>query len=120
LSRLKMPSGAILGVLVLFRFFPTMRTELREVRESLHNRGLTTVERLLLHPALSVEYLLVPMLMRCLQSADQLSVSAVARGVETPGTRSSYYVDDMRPYDIACAVIITVATAGFLIIGGIG
>ena len=41
LSRLRMPTPFILGLLVVFRFFPTMRTELKGVGRSMKNRGLT-------------------------------------------------------------------------------
>lgn len=41
LSRLRMPTPFILGLLVVFRFFPTMRTELKGVGRSMKNRGRT-------------------------------------------------------------------------------
>ncbi len=91
LSRVRMPSALILGLLVVFRFFPTMRTELRGVAQSLKNRGLTRAAQVVRHPLMTVEFVLVPLLLRCLQLADQLSVSAVARGAEAPGVRGSYY-----------------------------
>ena len=91
LSRLRMPTPFILGLLVVFRFFPTMRTELKGVGRSMKNRGLTAAGQLLAHPVQSMEYVLVPFLLRVLQLADQLSVSAVARGAERPGVRGSYY-----------------------------
>ena len=91
LSRLRMPTPFILGLLVAFRFFPTMRTELKGVGRSMKNRGLTAAGQLVAHPVQSMEYVLVPFLLRVLQLADQLSVSAVARGAERPGVRGSYY-----------------------------
>jgi energy-coupling factor transport system permease protein len=120
LSRVRTPSGVILGVLVIFRFFPTMKTELRGVRESMHNRGLTVGGQVLLHPAATFEYILVPILMRCLQIADQLSVSAVSRGIEAPGVRSSYYATSMRLRDYTCIAACTVYATAFLILGGVG
>lgn len=41
LSRLRMPTLFIFGLLVVFRFFPTMRMELKGVGRSMKNRGLT-------------------------------------------------------------------------------
>ncbi len=106
LSRIHMPTAVILGLLVLFRFFPTMKAELKGVGRSMRNRGLTAPARLLTHPAASCEYVLVPMLLRCLQLADQLSVSAVARGAEAPGKRGSYHERKMGSFGLvpACAV----------------
>lgn len=119
LSKFRTPTPVILGVLVVFRFFPTMKAELRAVRQSMKNRRLTGVLQFLRHPAASCEYVLVPLLLRCLQVADQLSASAVARGAETPGVRGSYYARALRPADLLWAAVWTVGTAAFLTIGGV-
>lgn len=89
MSRHHLPSAAILGMLVVFRFFPTMKSELGAIGQSMRNRGLLAPSRLLRHPALSVEYVLVPLLLRSLQIADQLTISAIARSAEHPGRRGS-------------------------------
>ena len=118
LSRIHMPTAVILGLLVLFRFFPTMKAELKGVGRSMRNRGLTAPARLLTHPAASCEYVLVPMLLRCLQLADQLSVSAVARGAEAPGKRGSYHERKMDTLDWCQLVLWPVVTVLFLWMGG--
>lgn len=119
LSRSRAPTSVILGVLVLFRFFPTIRSELRDVRRSMKNRGLTAAGTVLLHPLSTCEYVLVPMLLRVLQTADQLSVSATVRGAERPGQRSSYFGEPLRMGDWLMVVFWTAAAAGFLVIGGV-
>ncbi|MDO4541432.1 MAG: energy-coupling factor transporter transmembrane component T [Bacillota bacterium] len=119
LSRIHMPTSVILGLLVMFRFFPTMRAELKSVGRSMSNRGLTAPAQLFGHPAASCEYVAVPMLLRCLQIADQLSVSAVARGAEAPGKRSSYYGRNMDAADWFWLVGWTIVTAVFLWLGGV-
>lgn len=118
LSRIHMPAAVILGLLVLFRFFPTMKAELGSVGRSMRNRGLTAPMRLLTHPAASCEYVLVPMLLRCLRLADQLSVSAVARGAQSPGKRGSYYERKMDALDWCQLVLWPVVTILFLWMGG--
>lgn len=119
LSRIHTPTPVILGLLVMFRFFPTMRAELKSVGRSMRNRGLTAPLQLVSHPAASCEYVLVPMLLRCLQIADQLSVSAVARGAERPGVRGSYYGKCVGVPDYIWLALWTVVTAAFLVIGGV-
>lgn len=120
LSRLKVPTPLILGVLVVFRFFPTMRAECAALRESMHNRGLLAGGQILRHPLRFFEYVLVPLLLRCLQIADQLAVSAVARGVETPGARTSYHGKPMALWDWACIAVWIVSVAVLLVVGGVG
>ena len=116
LSRLRMPTPLILGLLVVFRFFPTMRTELKGVGRSMKNRGLTAAGQLLAHPVQSMEYVLVPFLLRVLQLADQLSVSAVARGAERPGVRGSYYEKRAGARDHIAAAACAIVTASYLVL----
>ena len=119
LSRMRAPTPVILGLLVMFRFFPTLRAELRDVRLSIRNRGLTEPRIVLLHPLTVCEYVLVPLLLRVLQTADQLSVSAVVRGAECPVKRSSYFGEPIRCRDGLMAICWAVVTVGFLLMGGI-
>ena len=116
LSRLRMPTPFILGLLVVFRFFPTMRAELKGVGRSMKNRGLTAAGQLLAHPVQSMEYVLVPFLLRVLQLADQLSVSAVARGAERPGVRGSYYEQRAGARDHIAAAACAIVTASYLVL----
>ena len=116
LSRLRMPTPFILGLLVVFRFFPTMRAELKGVGRSMKNRGLTAAGQLLAHPVQSMEYVLVPFLLRVLQLADQLSVSAVARGAERPGVRGSYYEKRIGARDHIAAAACAIVTASYLVL----
>ena len=117
LSKIHIPTPAILGLLVVFRFFPTMKAELKGVRQSMKNRRLTGPVQVLRHPA--VTCVLVPLLLRCLQTADQLSVSAIARGAQAPGVRGSYYARKMHAADFLWLGIWTIGTILFFIIGGI-
>lgn len=114
-SKINAPSGVTLGMMVVFRFFPTMKTELRGIRESMYNRGLMAPRQLMAHPVASFEYMLVPMLMRCLQISDRLAVSAISRGIETPGKRESYYHTKMKPRDYLCILFYGAATLAILI-----
>lgn len=117
MSRLHIPTAGILGLLVMFRFFPTMKAELKSVYLSMRNRNLATFTQFLSHPLTTCEYVLVPLLLRCLQLSDQLSVSAVARGAESPGRRSSYYEKGMQTKDWLFLVLWSVVTFLFLFFG---
>lgn len=119
MSRIHMPIAVILGLLVMFRFFPTMKAELKSVWCSMRNRGLTSPIRFLFHPVATCEYVLVPMLLRCLQIADRLSVSAVARGADMPGSRNSYYGKRITGKDWGCVIMWGFVTVTFLCVGGV-
>ena len=118
LSGIHIPTSIILGVLVVFRFFPTMKSELRNVYLSMKNRNLTGIKQILKAPARSCKYALIPLLVRILMLADQLSVSAIARGGESPGIRSSYYESKVKITDISIMILWTASVLGYLWIGG--
>ena len=119
LEKLKMPANIVITLSVMFRFFPTMKTELAAVGRSMRNRRLAEPERVLGHPVASCEYVLIPLLLRCLQVADQLAASAVARGANAPGVRGSYGGRPSTTRDWLCACLWTVGTACFLVFGGV-
>lgn len=119
LSRIHIPTPVILGVLVVFRFFPTMKSELRSVSLSMKSRNLTGIKPILKTPARSCEYVLIPLLIRILMTADQLSVSAIARGGESPGIRSSYYESKVGGMDLFVMIFWAALISGYLWIGGI-
>ena len=118
MSRLHAPTPWILGMLVVFRFFPTMGSELASIVQSMRNRALLSPLQIVRHPALSCEYVLVPLLLRCLQTADQLTVSAIARCAEQPGVRGSYHGRPLRLGDWAWMAVWIVTATVFLTLGG--
>ena len=119
LSGIHLPTSVILGVLVVFRFFPTMKSELRSVYLSMKNRNLTGIRQILKSPARTCEYVLIPLLIRILMIADQLSVSAIARGGESPEKRSSYYDSKIEITDILVMILWSALISGYVCIGGI-
>ena len=105
LSRIGTPVFIVLGLLVVFRFIPTMRAELKKLRLSMKTGGLLEPARILMHPLETGEYVLIPLLLRCIQITDQLTVSAIARGIQCPVKRHSYYDKKMRAFDYAGLIL---------------
>ncbi len=116
LSRIKTPIFVILGVLVVFRFFPTMKSEMNRISKSMKNRGLLDMAQIIRHPIYTFEYALVPLLIRSIQISDQLSVSAITRGALSTTTRSSYYEKKMRSLDFIWICIWLVILGASIII----
>lgn len=117
LSRLKAPSYVTLGMLVVFRFFPTMSQEMKALGQSMRNRGLLLPGQIVAHPAQTAEHAMMPVLMRVVQIADQLAVSAVARGIERGGRRESYYRSTMRASDWIVMVVFIFAAISIICTG---
>lgn len=114
LSRIGTPASIILGLLVVFRFIPTMKMELKKLRLSMKIRGLLKPSRIVMHPLETGEYVLIPLLLRCIQIADQLTISAITRGIQRPGKRSSYYGKKMRIFDYIGVILWSSALAAVI------
>lgn len=88
LQRMKLPQSVTIPLVVMFRYIPTLRIEYRMIRNTMSIRGLCdTFWKRLLHPIATMEYILIPLLMRCLKVTDELAASGTTRGLELDGKR---------------------------------
>jgi len=72
----------------LLRFVPTIKIELKALKENMKIRGIVTSRFFpLLHPSKYIEYTLVPLLMRMIKISDELSTSALIRGLDSDENR---------------------------------
>ena len=110
LRKLPIPAKAMLVLVVMLRFAPTIILEFGEVREAMKIRGfLRSVPTVLRHPLNTLEYAIVPMVFRSLKIADELSASAIVRGIESPYKKQSYYVSRISPLDAFLMLVSTEA-----------
>lgn len=90
----------MLVLVVMIRFAPTVILEFREVREAMKIRGfLKSIKTVLKQPLDTLEYAIVPMVFRSLKIADELSASAIVRGIESPYEKQSYYISKITLAD---------------------
>ena len=123
LHRMKLPKTAVLSLAVFFRFMPTVSMEYRCIREALKFRGIgTSAAGVLLHPFLTAECILVPMLMRTSKVADELAASVSVRGMQLEGECSSLHEVRMSAVDwivlFSGIAAVAVLFAADCIIGG--
>lgn len=117
LQKIHIPNTITLMVVVAFRFGPTIRSEIRIIKESMKLRGINKL-RAWKNPAVYMEYLVVPLLMRSLNVADELSVSAITRGAEAPVKRYSYYSTNIKIYDYIIILIFLLTLVFLFWFGG--
>ncbi|MDO5574341.1 MAG: energy-coupling factor transporter transmembrane component T [bacterium] len=92
LEKLKIPRMLIIPFAVTLRYLPTVKAELGFIRESLKLRGIdTSFPAFVKSPVKWMEYMLVPVLMRSLRLADELSAAAMVRGIENHTARAWLY-----------------------------
>lgn len=77
--RVPRPISVTLSVMV--RFFPVVASEASAVLDAMRLRGLTGTSGFLRHPILSMERFTVPMIAASLRASEDLSASAILRGL---------------------------------------
>lgn len=83
LQRMRMPQAVTIPLVVMFRYIPTLGIEYKQIRCAMDIRGISdTLGKRVSHPLATIEYILVPLLMRCLKVTDELAASGTTRGLE--------------------------------------
>lgn len=106
-----------IGLAVLLRFFPTIGGEYRAIRASQRFREIGVgVVHTLTHLPSTVEYILIPLILRTTKVAEELSASMTVRGVRFSGETISYRPVRFTGKDAAlCAMAVLIPAAVFLL-----
>lgn len=90
LQKLKLNQDAIIMISVLFRAFPTIKDEVGSIYLALKTRGLgISFKNISCRPVKILEYLCIPLVIRVLDIGDDLSTSAIIRGIDAPYQKTS-------------------------------
>ena len=88
LQRIHLPQAVTIPRVVMFRYIPTLRIEYGMIRDTMKIRGICdTAWKKITHPIATIEYILIPLLMRCLKVTDELAASGTTRGLELEAKR---------------------------------
>ena len=104
LKKLHLSDQIVIPVTVMARFFYTCSIDYRQIRNAMYLDGLTT-GRLLLHPAKFLEYRIIPLLMVLTRTADEVSTSALTRGLEVDQKRSYTFDNHFKAVDLVCVLL---------------
>jgi energy-coupling factor transport system permease protein len=116
LSKMRFPKFIVLALAVALRFVPTIRRETSQIKDALALRGRPLkVISFVRAPLEMTECVLMPLMMRGVKIADELSASAVTRGIENPEPRTSRRPLQFRAADIVYLCAICGGMAGLLI-----
>lgn len=113
-QKMKISKGLIITLAVVFRYMPTVKIEQRRILNTMKLRGIQpNFKNILSHPIATFEYVIVPLILRSFTIADQLSASAITRGLDLETERTCYRHVKLEPFDyIATAIIITLNFTG--------
>lgn len=117
LQNMHIPRGFTITVAVVFRYIPTISGEFRNINNTMKMREISfSAKNLLLHPGRTIEYALIPLIMRSIKVADDLSASAMTRGLDLESRRTSYREVrlHLRDYLIVCVFIFLILAIRYL------
>ena len=112
------PTRIVIPIAVMFRFIPTVGEEWNGVRKAMAFRGMSLEPSAILrHPVKTVEHILIPLLFSCISIMEELAAAALARGMDSDKTRTSYETVRLKPYDYITMLLFAAAGIWFFTTG---
>lgn len=83
LERLKLSQNIIIPIVIMLRFFPTLKESYTQIKNAMKMRGIESgYIGIIKNPILSMEYVFVPILIATSNMSDELAASAYTRGAD--------------------------------------
>ena len=109
LQNMKIPYYINIPLAVILRFFPTLKQDFTCIKQGIKTRGIhISFFGFLKHPFKIYEMMLIPMLMRMLCTATELSASVETRGLGVSCKKTSYTEVKFRMLDVLLLVTMVV------------
>lgn len=121
LQKLKLPKDSLIMISVIFRCLPTIKDEWSHINMAMKTRGINfSLINLIRKPTLIMEYFFVPLFVSVIEIGDELSQSAIIRGLDTPVNKTSRYLIKFRIKDICVllSMILIILIVVFMKISG--
>ncbi len=121
LEKIKIPLGVQIALLVMFRFFPTIKVEAKSISNAMKLKGLSfTPFSLIKHPIRTVEYIYVPLIYSLIKTGDELTVASLTRGLGLYKKRTYLCEIGFHFVDIFMIIIfVLILVLGFYFKGGV-
>lgn len=117
LEKMKIPKGIMLSIVVSLRFVPTIKEEVGYIKESMSMRGIEiSPKNLIKKPMITLEYSIIPLLFRSLKIAEELTATALTRGVENNIKRTSYFDVSFKRIDYFTIIFVLLSITALFII----
>lgn len=101
LQKLKLSKDSLIMISVIFRCLPTIKDEWNHINMAMKTRGINfNLINLIRKPTLIMEYFFVPLFVSVIEIGDELSQSAIIRGLDAPVNKTSRYLIKFRRKDI--------------------
>lgn len=118
LRKTHIPEQIIIPIVVVIRYFPTLKEDYRQIRYAMALRGIAIGNMSFIrHPVEMLEYILIPLLMSSNTVAQDLSVAALTKGIGTKTKHTCMTTIRMSAVDYIYLLVCTIPI--LLYLGGI-
>ena len=118
MRKMKIPEAVVIPCMVVVRFFPTVREDYRQIKNSIRLRGIGGgMMGAVCHPMKKLEYVVIPLLMNSNNVAQDLSVAALTKGLGIEGKHTSVTRIRMGVFDYAYMLMCTMPLCLYVIFG---
>ena len=112
MEKMKVPKVFIVPVSVMFRFFPTIIEEYGSIRDAMSLREVGSLRK----PIQMLEYRMVPLLVSITSIGNDLSISALTRGLDAPCKRTNmcsigFHIQDYIAIIVSVSILVLMAVA---------
>lgn len=111
----RVPRAIIVSGAVMLRFVPVIAAEARAVHDAMRLRGIGGWAGLLRHPVLGIERFTVPLIASSLRVGEDLSASALLRGLGSADRPTAMNPPRFGRADVACGLVVAVLVAATLL-----
>lgn len=111
MDKMHIPKKVSVPVSSMFRFFPTIREEYRAIRDAMRLRRATAWS----NPVEMLEFRMVPLLMGLMSIGNEMSASAMTRGLDAPCKRVNVCPIGFHWQDILAGVLCLIVWVIYII-----
>ncbi|MDR1769082.1 MAG: energy-coupling factor transporter transmembrane protein EcfT [Hungatella sp.] len=112
--KIHMPDRFVIPFAVMMRYLPVVKEDWHHIKDAMRMRGISpSIKNICLRPMVVAECLYVPLMMAASNTADELSIAAITRGIENPNPRTSLTEIKFLLRDLIAVFVFT----GYFVIG---
>ncbi|MDR0924480.1 MAG: energy-coupling factor transporter transmembrane protein EcfT [Hungatella sp.] len=115
--KIHMPDRFVIPFAVMMRYLPVVKEDWHYIKDAMRMRGISpSIKNICLRPMVVAECLYVPLMMAASNTADELSIAAITRGIENPNPRTSLTEIKFLLRDLIAVFVFI----GYFVIGLVG
>ncbi|MEG0475387.1 MAG: energy-coupling factor transporter transmembrane component T [Carnobacterium sp.] len=107
LRKLRTPESILIPVIVMVRFLPAIKQDYQHIRDAMKFRGIFLSKGdMVKQPVRFFEYIIIPMMMSAGNTAQDLTIASLAKGISRKNKRTSIERIGFNIQDIFCLTLI--------------